>query len=104
MFCFVCPARTALAPLPADMRQDGLRQCGCALRRQVYGGDFTQLIDEDSDLPMAAFGDLDRARRRFARKDRHHTPRSGGQSLENAGESGWDRTIDTLIKSQVLYH
>jgi hypothetical protein len=26
------------------------------------------------------------------------------QHIEKAGESGWDRTIDTLIKSQVLYH
>jgi hypothetical protein len=26
------------------------------------------------------------------------------QACENIGESGWDRTIDTLIKSQVLYH
>lgn len=31
-------------------------------------------------------------------------PGQAGKSLENAGESGWDRTIDTLIKSQVLYH
>jgi hypothetical protein len=32
------------------------------------------------------------------------SPGSGGQSFQNIGESGWDRTIDTLIKSQVLYH
>ncbi len=24
--------------------------------------------------------------------------------LREVGEPGWDRTIDTLIKSQVLYH
>ena len=41
------------------------------------GGTVTQLVDEDSYLPVTAFGDLDRARRRFAREDRHHTPRSG---------------------------
>jgi hypothetical protein len=26
------------------------------------------------------------------------------QTVEMLGEPGWDRTIDTLIKSQVLYH
>ena len=28
----------------------------------------------------------------------------GSEFAGRAGESGWDRTIDTLIKSQVLYH
>jgi hypothetical protein len=28
----------------------------------------------------------------------------GYQPLEKVGERGWDRTIDPLIKSQLLYH
>ena len=27
-----------------------------------------------------------------------------GRQVRASGEPGWDRTIDTLIKSQVLYH
>ena len=53
---------------------------------------------------MAAFGDLDRARGRLAREDSHRFSWVRLQSLEMIGEPGWDRTIDTLIKSQVLYH
>jgi hypothetical protein len=30
--------------------------------------------------------------------------RNGAQGLVCFGEPGWDRTIDTVIKSHVLYH
>ena len=31
-------------------------------------------------------------------------PEESAVILKRIGEPGWDRTIDTLIKSQVLYH